>query len=184
MDFTRSLLWLIERGMFFSNNVLLSERVTNKVWHCLVQHLHQNAIDSLVNKSIRWFDYKDNGICNSCLDGKAYSFPHKIRNTKYDHPLSLDFADFWGPTPCISSEGYKYYINFMYAKANYNWVFPLQVKSKLYRVFERFKEMTKLQCGYSIKSFQSDNGLEFKKPFSILDSYGIIHWFLFPYSHQ
>lgn len=102
------------------------------------------------------------------------SSPHPSRSTPYKDPLSLVFADIWDPAPLLSSQGFRYNVNFVDAKSNFNWAFPLQYKSQVEETFKKFKRLVEAQCGYSIKSFQSDNALEFKKMAPMLESFGII----------
>lgn len=84
----------------------------------------------------------------------------------------------------MSTEGYKYYINFFDAFSNYNWVFPLVHKSEVMEIFEKFKRCTELQTSYKVKKLQTNDALEFKKLRGALTKLGIEHQFSCPYSHQ
>ena len=53
-------------------------------------------------------------LCTAiCQMGKHYKISFQPSVTKYKQPLDLVHADLWGPAPCLSSRGFKYYICFM-----------------------------------------------------------------------
>lgn len=88
-------------------------------------------------------------------------------------------------TLVISSEGFHYYLNFVNACTNYNWIFLMVTKAEVYNLFiwSRYWQK-KTQCGTSIKKLQSNNELEFLRLTPILQSHGIVHHRSCPYSHQ
>lgn len=60
---------------------------------------------------------------------------------EYDNPLSLVYTDIWGVAPVLSSGCFRFYINFVDAKTNFNWVYQLHQKSQAYVVFVKFEKM-------------------------------------------
>lgn len=84
----------------------------------------------------------------------------------------------------FSSQGFRFYINFIDAATNFNWVFPLSHKSHVHNVFLKFQRSVELQCGRKIKALQMDNALEFKCLTTYLELCGIEHRFSCPYSRH
>lgn len=61
-------------------------------------------------------------------------------STRYNTPLALVFGDIWGPTPVVSIEGFKYYVNFIDAMSSFNWVYPMINKSEVFKIFKNMVE--------------------------------------------
>lgn len=64
-----------------------------------------------------------------------------IKNTKYFVPLDLVFSDVWRLAPVISMEGARFYVNFVEIANNYNWLYILSRKSKVYNCFIKLKAL-------------------------------------------
>lgn len=138
---------------------LVCSKQSYDLWHCRLGHLNAGYISILLNNGVINVDSKNKGnLCSSCLAGKSHSLPHSPRNTSYK-PLSLIFADIWGPSLVVSHQGYSYYINFVDAETNFNWVFLLVRKSDLYSVFKNFYTWAERQSGFKIQAVQSDNAM-------------------------
>lgn len=119
--------------------VLSSERISSNRWHARLGHLHEQAVKQLINKSVISSNYKTMSDCDFCLRNKSSSLPHKVNNRVYAAPLDLIYTNIWGPAPVTSSEVFWYYINFVDAATNFNWVFPLASKAEVGQTFERFR---------------------------------------------
>lgn len=91
----------------------------------------------LMNKGLIKSNSSSSKLCNACLAGKSHALPHPSCKTAYT-PLSLVYADIWGPTPVVLHQGYSYYVNFVDAATNFNWLFLLVRKSDIYKAFEEF----------------------------------------------
>lgn len=76
-----------------NSEVMLGYRVSSKLWHCRLGHLHQRVVDSLVNKNLLVSSCKNSPKCDSCFMGKMSSSPHPSRSVAYKDNLSLVFAD-------------------------------------------------------------------------------------------
>lgn len=98
--------------------------------------------------------------------------------------MALIFAGIWGASLVISHQGYSYYVNFVNAATNFNWVFPLARKSDLYNVFQKIYSWAERQSGKRIRTLQSDTALEFKKLGQWLEELRIEHRLSTPYLHQ
>lgn len=124
--------------------VMLGEKIMNQIWHCRLDHLHQRVVTELANKNSTSSSCKDFVNCDYCNIGKMLALPHKSRNLTYDNLMSLIFMDIWGSAPFIFSRGLYYYLNFVDAKTNFNWVYQLEWKFQVYDTFIRFKKMVEL----------------------------------------
>ena len=69
-------------------------------------------------------------------------------------------TDIWGPSPTLSTYGYKYYIHFIDNHSRYTWVYLLKAKSEALNSFRHFKTQVELQLGLKIKAIQTDGGGE------------------------
>ena len=67
-------------------------------------------------------------FCASCQFGKLKHLPFKLVVQKTTKPLQLIHNDIWGPSPMISTEGFRYYIHFTDDFSRYTWQYPLQNK--------------------------------------------------------
>ncbi|KAL5753652.1 hypothetical protein ACOSP7_021872 [Xanthoceras sorbifolium] len=123
-------------------------------------------------------------FCDACQIGKMHKLPFARLNISAKTPLELVYSDIWGPSPIISTEGFRYYIVFIYAYSWFSWCFPLKLKSKALQTFLLFKKSVEVQLGAVIKCLQTDMGgeyLSFIKPLAFL---GIKLQFSCPYMHQ
>jgi histone deacetylase 1/2 len=82
--------------------------------------------------------------------------------------LELVFSDLWGPAPTTSSLGYHYYISVIDANSRYTWVYLLKSKSDAFPIFKQFKSMAELQLGHSLKTLQTDWGVNLDLSLNIL----------------
>lgn len=77
------------------------------------------------------------------------------------HPLELIHTDIWGPSPCTSIKGYRYYIVFIDDFSKYYWLYPMVLRSEAYDCFVKFKSLAENLLSCKMKSLQSDGGGEF-----------------------
>lgn len=82
-------------------------------------------------------------------------YPFSISSTQANMPLQLVHSNLW-TSPLQSTNGYNYYINFIYDFLIFTWVYFLKNKSSSYQDFLDFKNQAKLQTSFKIKTLQSD----------------------------
>ncbi|KAJ9543513.1 LOW QUALITY PROTEIN: hypothetical protein OSB04_023220 [Centaurea solstitialis] len=99
--------------------------------------------------------------------------------------FELVHSDLW-TSPISSLSGYKYYILFLDDFSHFLWVFPLRVKSDVFKVFCTFRAYVVNQFKTNIQSFQCDNGREFNNAnlLSLFQNHGIRIRFSCPYTSQ
>ena len=98
--------------------------------------------------------------------------------------MELVHVGLWGPAPCLSSVGFRYYICFTDHSIRYSWLYPLHTKSKALSCFIKFKTMVELQLRTYIKLLQTNGRGEFKAFHIFLQSCGILHCTSCPHVHE
>lgn len=76
-------------------------------------------------------------------------------------PLERIHCDLWGPSPVVSTQGFKYYVILIDNYSRFTWFYPLRLKSEFQSVFIWFQQMVETQFQSKIKQFQCDGGGEF-----------------------
>jgi hypothetical protein len=77
-------------------------------------------------------------MCHPCLAGKVSKLPFPQHHHKFTSPFATIHTDLWGPVPCISVDGYRYYTIFIDECIYFCWSFPLVNKSDLFSMFVAF----------------------------------------------
>ena len=77
----------------------------------------------LTNCKIPLLDSNSHSFCLACCFGKIHKFPFRLSYTTYTKPLQLVHFNLWGPSPMLSSSGYRYYINFIDEFSCFTWIF-------------------------------------------------------------
>ena len=87
--------------------------------------------------------------------------------------------DLFGPQNYASLEGNKYGLVIVDDFSRFTWVFFLDDKSKVVKIFKSFAKRAQNEYDLKLKHIQSDNGTEFRNTNieDFLDDYGITHEF-------
>jgi len=86
------------------------------------------------------------------------SFNNSTRHVS--HAFELIHSDVWGPFD-MSLSGYKYFVTFIDDFSRVTWVYLLKAKSDVFSCFQDFHILIKNQFFGHLKTFRSDNGLEY-----------------------
>jgi hypothetical protein len=97
-------------------------------------------------------------MCHPCLEGKFSKLPFPQHVNKSVIPFETIHTDLWGPAPCPSIDGYRYYTIFVDECTRYCWIFPLVNKSDLFSTFVLFYSFVVNQFTSTIKTLQTDGG--------------------------
>ncbi|KAK6796212.1 hypothetical protein RDI58_003913 [Solanum bulbocastanum] len=91
--------------------------------------------------------------------------------------FSLVHSDIWGPSRVSSTLGFHYFVSFIEDYLRCTWVFLMKDRSELFSIFKSFFAEIQNQFGVSIRTFHSDNALEYlSSQFQEFMSHqGIIH---------
>jgi len=158
---------------------------TADVWHRRLGHPSSRILGSLVsNNKVACTSRVFNFSCSSCPLGKASRMSLGLTGHKTCAPLELIFSDVWGPSPMLSTDGYRYFVIFMDAYTKYIWFFPLAAKSDVFKIFLQFQALVELQFDTKIKFVQTDWGGEYRKLNTYFKTIGIHHRLICPHTHE
>lgn len=153
-------------------------------WHARLGHPSYHVLQHILNKMKIPCSTTNLSFCDSCKMGKMHQLPFVNYQITAKSPLELVYPNLWGPSPVLSTEGYRYYIMFVDAYTRYTWLYPLRRKSNSLSIFKTFHKFVDLQFESKLKALQTDNGGEFKTFLPYLHAYGIQPRFSCPYTHQ
>lgn len=100
-------------------------------------------------------------ICSSYQLGKSKRLLISINENCTTSVLGLIHRDLWGPTPILSSSGFRFYVIFVDDHSRFTWFYPLKTKAKFYETFIYFQRLVENQFNTKIKIFQCDGGTKF-----------------------
>jgi transposase InsO family protein len=148
-------------------------------------HLALRTIKQVISKfSLPVFSNKPTASCVSCQQAKAHQLPFPASTYVFNRTLELLFSDVWGPSPIVSSTGNKYYVTFVDAFSRFTWLFPIQCKSDVFSVFNKFHIMVERLFNTKIKQIQTNWGGEFRSLTTFFHRLGIVHCVSCPHTHQ
>jgi histone deacetylase 1/2 len=113
---------LSESSATFVHEAFLSTSVssTADVWHRHFGHPSSHILGSLIsNNKVACISRVFNFSCSSCPLGKASCLSLGLTGHKTCAPLELVFSDVWGPSPMLSTYGYRYFVIFVDAYSKY-----------------------------------------------------------------
>ncbi|KAM1004535.1 hypothetical protein ACFX2C_004724 [Malus domestica] len=165
----------------------LGQHVSSSLWHSRLGH-PSNSIVSAILRKCNVSDISDSKsvMCHSCLEGKFCKLPFVDSVSKSLRPFDTVPSDVWGPSPCNSVEGFRYYVTFIDECTRHCWIFPLINKSDVCSTFIAFYNFVFNHFAISVKTLQSDGGGEYiSKSFQqFLASKGIKHHLSCPYTPE
>ena len=75
--------------------------------------------------------------------------------------FELIHSDVWEPSPVASIGGSRYFVVFINDYSYYSWIFPMKSRSEILPIDNNFAKMVETQFSKRIKTFRSDNALEY-----------------------
>ncbi|KAJ4777852.1 polyprotein [Rhynchospora pubera] len=174
-------------GLFIVNlkhhiQAFLSNRVSSSIWHARLGH-PSNAITLEVLNSNNLSCNKNRlSLCHNCAQAKAHILPFSPSSSVSSFPLQIVHSDVWGPSPIVSSNGYRYYITFVDDFSRFTWIYFMKQKSEVSHIFSLFKAQVENLLNTTIKILRSDGGTEYKPITKFFPQ--IIHQTTCPYTPQ
>ncbi|KAM1496471.1 hypothetical protein ACFXTO_031069 [Malus domestica] len=165
----------------------LGKLVNSTLWHNRLGHPSNSVSSTMLKKSnIVTVHDTPSTLCQHCLEGKFSKLPFQSVQSKYVVPFEVIHSDLWGPAPCQSVDGFKYYVLFIDECTKFSWIFSLINKSDFFPTFVSFYHSVCTQFTTKIKTFQSDGGGEFisKKFQAFLTAQGVFHQLSCPYTPE
>lgn len=123
-------------------------------------------------------------LCTACQLGKSSKLTLSISPFKSKHVLDLIYSDVWGPAPCLSSGGHRYFVLFVDDYSRYMWVYPMARKSDMFILFKQFITMVERQFSSKVKTVQTDWGGEYRNLSNYFSTMGIVHRLSCPHTHE
>jgi len=136
------------------------------------------------NKKVSCTSTQFNFHCPACPLGKSSRLTLKTTGHQTQAPLDLIFSDVWGPSPMLSSDGFRYFVIFVDAHTKFIWFYPLTAKSDVFAIFHQFQALVERQFSLKIKSVQTDWGGEYRKLNTYFKTIGIHHRVICPHTHE
>lgn len=168
-------------------SAFVSASTAYPLWHQRLGHpSHTIMSKMLCSSEIKVPAMSSSHVCTNCLEGKMHRLPFSESVSRSVVPFYKVHSDVWGPAPCLSIEGFRYYVTFIDDCTRFVWIFPLINKSDVLSQFVKFCAFVKTHFDSHIKVFQTDGGGEYNsKAFAnFLDSQGILHQCTCPYTPQ
>ena len=92
----------------------LGQLIQSNLWQHRLGHPTNTVVSLMLNKAnIRVPKTSFPMLCHTCLAGKVSKLPFPQHHNKSKTPFDIIHTDLWGPTPCISVDGYRYYTIFV-----------------------------------------------------------------------
>jgi len=121
------------------DQAFLGQLVQSNLWHHRLGHPTNFVVSLMLNKAhIHVPKISSPVMCHPCLAGKVSKLPFPQHHHKFTSPFATIHTDLWGPVPCISVDGYRYYTIFIDECIYFCWSFPLVNKSDLFSMFVAF----------------------------------------------
>ncbi|KAJ3697958.1 hypothetical protein LUZ61_001663 [Rhynchospora tenuis] len=131
-------------------------------WHQRLGHPSNSVTLDVLNKYNLPCNSSKLDVCHDCCVAKAHRLPFSLSTSVSDSPLELIHSDVWGPTPVLSSNGYRYYVVFVDDFSKFSWIYFMKSKSEVPHIFSKFKFQVENLLQSSIKVLRTDGGTEFK----------------------
>lgn len=170
---------------------LLAESSKGWLWHRRLGHVGMRNLDKLIKgdhiSGVKDVIFDKDRLSSACQAGKQVGGSHPVKNimtTK--RPLELLHMDLFGPNAYKSLGGNSFGLVIVDDFSRFTWVFFLEDKSQVQKIFKTFAKKAQNQFEVKIKKVRSDNGSEFKNTNvdTFLDEEGIAHEFSTTYKPQ
>ncbi|XP_065627419.1 uncharacterized protein LOC136066661 [Quercus suber] len=118
--------------------------------------------------------------------GKQPALPFNNSESISNSIFELIHFDVWGPSPVTSIGGSRYFVVFIDDYSRYSWIFPMKSRSEILSIYSNFAKMVETQFSKHIKTFRSDNALEYTQYAfqALLHSYGTVYHLTCPGTSQ
>ena len=129
---------------------------------------------------------KDNFDYTSCQLGKQPTLSFNNSESISNRIFELIHFDIWGPSPVTSIGRSQYFVIFIDDYSRYSWIFPMKSHFEILPIYSNFAKMVETQFSKRIKTFRSDNALEYTQYAfqALLHSYGTVHHLTCPGTSQ
>ena len=144
------------------------------MWHSRLGHPSLRIFLKFLSVLIISFpeDHLCSFSCTFCNWNKSHKLPFAKSSITSSSPLDVIFYNVW--TSLISSSnGFNYYVIFVYHYTKYIWLYPLRRKLDVHSTFIPVKKLVENYFTTVIKTFYIDNRGEFFALWSLLAIHGL-----------
>lgn len=85
--------------------------------------------------------------------GKSSRLKFFDSQSHVSQPFHRIHCDLWGPSPVVSSQGFRFYAILVVDCIRFSWLYPLHNKAEFYQIFTYFKKLVENQFNTRIKDF-------------------------------
>ena len=161
------------------------------LWHRRLGHVGMRNLDKLIKGNhihgVNDVIFDKDRLCSACQAGKQVGGRHPVKNIMTTgRPLELLHMQLFGPNSYKSLGGNSFGLVIDDDFSRFTWVFFLDDKSQVQKIFKNFARKAQNQFEVKIKKVRIDNGTEFKNANvdTFLDEEGISHEFSATYTPQ
>ena len=179
-------LYLLENPKFMACYSSRQQATSDEVGHMRLGHPNKDVLQQLSRNKAIVINRTSHRLCDACQMGKICKLPFASSDFVSSRPLERIHCDLWGPSPVVSSQGFRYCVIFIDNYSRFTWFYPLRLKSDFFSTFLNFQKLVENQCQQKIAAFQCDGGGEFvsKQFVSHLVDCGIRQLISCPYTPQ
>ncbi|XP_021746631.1 uncharacterized protein LOC110712474 [Chenopodium quinoa] len=141
------------------------------LWHRLMGHPSEKVVKLLPTVSNK--ACLDKG-CEVCMRAKHPRDSFPLSDNKASRIFEKIHCDLWVPYRHVSSCGARYFFTIVDDYSRVVWIYLMNDKTEVFRMFFMFVAMVERQFSQTIKIVQSDNGTEFNCLRDYFDATGII----------
>ncbi|GBP19524.1 Retrovirus-related Pol polyprotein from transposon TNT 1-94 [Eumeta japonica] len=164
---------------FKSEHVNVAEVVKNDLykWHQKLAHQNFNYVKKVLKKNNIVVKQTNVPQCESCLKGKIHRLPFMKSESVSTKTCELIHGDTCGPMEEESIGGSRYFVVLKDDYSNFRTVYLVKTKDEIKHCLEDFLNRAENVTGNKVKTFRTDNGLEFinKEVKEMCSKKGIIH---------
>jgi transposase InsO family protein len=193
LDNDLKLTFIFKDGLYTFTNEYCYSAISNgadlNLWHRRFAHANKKMIKFMETKQIvEGLKIEGDvrlGVCSPCVVGKMKREKFDRKRQQVVQPLDVIHSDVCGPFQ-KSLGGKCYYVSFIDESSRYKWIYLMERRDQLFKMFVYFYTMIKNQFGKAIKAVRTDNGGEYTSDHmtEFLKQNGIIHERTVPYSPQ
>ncbi|CAL5418427.1 unnamed protein product [Camellia sinensis] len=145
-------------------------------WHRRLGHPSFNVLEKLFPSLVRDCPRSIFG-CDACELAKHKRTCYPSINKRSTFPFMLIHTDVWGPSPVVSTSGYRWFVTFIDCFSRVTWIYLLRTKSEVFSCFQTFHKMVTNLFNAQIKILRSDNGTEYVDGVfrAYLEEHGILY---------
>ena len=151
----------------------------SKLWHARMGHISEQGLIELSRQGLLSnYSHANLPFCEICVQGKQHKIKFSQSSYRAKQILEYIHADLWGASRIKTPGGNQYFLSIIDDHSRKIWVFLLKHKNECLEKFKNWKVFVETQTDCKIKTFRTDNGLEFiNDEFNELCiKYGISNW--------